>query len=298
MPERGRARFAVAVHGGCGNWPADAGAAALAGVREALAAARSVLASGGPALDAVCAAVVAMEDNPLFNAGTGCALNRDGVAEMDASVMDGSSMRCGGVGALQNVRNPVLVARKVMEDTRHVLLAGPGALAFARAKGFAAYDPVTRGSLAHFRRALAAPGAGAIGDTVGAVARDERGRFAAATSTGGTSLKLPGRIGDSPVPGAGNYATRRGAASATGVGELMLRFLATKSVCDLLEEGATARSAAERVAASLAARNGPSAGIIAVDERCRVGIAHRGGSMPHAWFIEGAARPTARMRCR
>jgi beta-aspartyl-peptidase (threonine type) len=120
------------VHGGCGRWAAKDTARALAGVRAAVVAARRVLADGGRALDAVCAAVVLLEDDPLFNAGTGCVLNRDGIAEMDAAVMVGADLRCGGVAAITRVRNPVLVARRVMEATAHVLLVGAGATAFAR----------------------------------------------------------------------------------------------------------------------------------------------------------------------
>src|SRR6185436_13990724 len=134
--------------------------------------------------DAACAAVVVLEDDPQFNAGTGAVLNRDGEAELDASVMAGNDLRCGGVAAIMRVRNPVLVARRVMEDTPHVLLAGSGALAFARAAGFGDYDPVTRE--ARERHAQAG--------TVGAVARDASGAFAAATSTGGMDMKLPGRV--------------------------------------------------------------------------------------------------------
>jgi beta-aspartyl-peptidase (threonine type) len=285
-------RWAIVVHGGCGRWEAKDTVRALAGVRAATAAGRRVLAAGGSALDAVCAAVVVLEDDPLFNAGTGSVLNRDGDAEMDAAVMTGDGLRCGGVAAIRRVRNPVLVARKVMETTPHVLLAGAGATSFARRHGFGVYDPVTRESLRRFRlrRAIASPG------TVGAVALDAVGRFAAGTSTGGVALKLPGRVGDSPIPGAGNYATPRAAASATGTGELMMRTLATKSVCDLVAAGRTpARAAAEAIHA-LPAHAGQSGAVIALGLRGRIGIAMRGGVMPHAWCIEGVARITARLR--
>jgi beta-aspartyl-peptidase (threonine type) len=285
-------RWAVAVHGGCGRWEAKNTGAALAGVRAAVAVARQVLADGGSALDAVCAAVVALEDDPLFNAGTGSVLNRDGAVEMDASVMTGESLRCGGVAAITRVKNPVLVAQRVMEATPHVLLAGAGATAFARAQGFADHDPVTRESLRRFRlrAAVASPG------TVGAVALDAHGHLAAATSTGGVSLKLPGRVGDSPIPGAGNYATARAAASATGNGELMMRTLAAKTVCDLVAAGRTAQGAAAAAVGALPAGPGESGGMIAVDARGRIGVAMRGGMMPHASCTGRAARITARLR--
>jgi beta-aspartyl-peptidase (threonine type) len=283
-------RWAIVVHGGCGRWrPADT-AAALAGVRAAAAAGRAVLAAGGPALDAVCAAVVVLEDDPLFNAGTGSTLNRDGEAEMDAAVMVGAGLQCGGVAAIRRVKNPVLVARRVMEATPHVLLAGRGALTFAREQGFRDYDPVTRESRARFRRALAARG-----NTVGAVALDTSGVLAAATSTGGIALKLPGRIGDSPIPGAGNYATRHAAASATGQGELMMRALATKQLCDLVAAGRGISVAARAAVGGLPAAPEDAAGLIAVDKAGRVGVAIRGGRMPHAWLAEGAQRVVARL---
>lgn len=284
--------WAIAVHGGCGRWEAKSTAAALAGVRAAAAAARRVLDGGGSALDAVCAAVVVLEDDPLFNAGTGSVLNRDGAAEMDASVMIGAGLRCGGVAAIARVQNPVLVARRVMEATPHVLLAGEGATAFARAHGFADYDPVTRESLRRHRLrvAIASPG------TVGAVAIDAAGRLAAATSTGGVSLKLPGRVGDSPIPGAGNYATPCAAASATGNGELMMRTLAAKSVCDLVAAGRTAQGAAALAIRALPAGAGESGGMIALDARGRVGVAMRGGVMPHAWCSAATPRVGARLR--
>src|SRR5262245_13120904 len=159
---RAMPRYAIVVHGGCGRWDRGDTRAALSGVRVALEAGRKILAGGGSALDAVCAAVVVLEDDPLFNAGTGSTLTRDGEA-----VMVGEGLRCGGVAAIRRVKNPILVARKVMEKTSHVLLAGPGALAFARGEGFRDYDPVTVESRQRFRNARlkAAPQG-----TVGAVA--------------------------------------------------------------------------------------------------------------------------------
>lgn len=286
------ARWAIVVHGGCGRWAPGATADALRGVRAAVSAGRRVLAAGGTALDAVCAAVVALEDDPLFNAGTGAVLNRDGAVEMDASVMTGRDLRAGGVAALARVRNPVLVARKVMEATPHVLLAGAGATEFARAAGFPDYDPVTRASLRRFRLSAAARAPG----TVGAVALDARGHLAAATSTGGVALKHPGRVGDSPIPGAGNYASALAAASATGNGELMMRTLAAKTVCDLVAAGRSAQRAAAAAVRALPAQSGESGGMIALDARGRIGVAMRGGVMPHAWTSAGAARVRARLR--
>lgn len=289
-------RYAIAVHGGCGRWESLHTARALKGVRAAVQVARLILEEGGSALDAVCAAVVVLEDNPLFNAGTGCVLNRDGEAEMDASVMVSEGLMCGGVAAIRRVKNPVLVARRVMEATPHVLLAAAGALDFARSQGFPDYDPITEERLARHRKTLEALEAlRAGGETVGAVACDTSGRYAAATSTGGISMKMPGRVGDSPIPGAGNYARPGVASSATGTGELMMRTLATKSVCDLVAEGRTARSAARKVVSDMALVGDQSAGVIALDDSSRVGIAIRGGVMPHAWLVQGERRISARM---
>ncbi len=275
----------IAVHGGCGRW-ADADARrALRGVRAAAQIGRRMLERGASALDAVCAAVVHLEDDPLFNAGTGSVLNSEGEAEMDASVMVGERCACGGVAALRRVKNPVLVARRVMEITPHVLLAGEGALAFARRCGFeeleAAVPPKRRG--------------GSRGGTVGAVALDARGILAAATSTGGTSMKMPGRVGDSPIPGAGNYANSRAAASATGTGELMMRFLAAKAACDRISAGESAAHAVQSVIETLPLESGQSAALIAVDRSGRAGFFARGGRLPHAWHCAGDSRVRARV---
>jgi L-asparaginase / beta-aspartyl-peptidase len=280
--------YGLVVHGGAGVWDADVRADAVRGVRAAAAVASGILAAGGAAIDAVVAAVVALEDDPLFNAGTGACLNLDGEVEMDAQVMVGEGLWAGGIAALQRVRNPVLVARRVMERTGNVMLSGAGALRFARAMGFDDYDPVTPRSRARWRDRL-----NELGGTVGAVARDTKGRLAGATSTGGVALKLPGRVGDTPVPGAGNYATSFAAAPATGHGELMLRCLATKRVCDWIERGLTAQAAVDRVLAEMADTVGADAGLIAVDRDGRTGVAHGTAQMPFAYLREGDADLTA-----
>lgn len=290
--------IALVVHGGAGRWQEDEAAAALPGVRAAAEAGLSVLRAGGSALDAVTAAVVVLEDDPRFNAGTGSALNLSGDAEMDACVMEGENLRAGAVGALRSVRNPVLVARRVMEDTDHVLLAGEGALRFARTLGFPFHDPVTPRRRADRLKKLEALGRDGRGEhgalrvllekhpglasgTVGAAALDRRGMLAAATSTGGLTLKLPGRLGDTAIPGAGTYATRRAAASATGHGETILRLLLARDACDRIARGDSARDAAEEAIRALAPFGG-DAGIIVVDARGGIGIAHDTEFMPHA----------------
>lgn len=295
--------FALVVHGGAGDWEARDREAALAGVRAGALAGLRVLERGGSALDAVVAAVIVLEDAPLFNAGTGSALNLAGEAEMDACVMDGATRRAGAVGAIRNVRNPVLVARQVMEQSDHVLLAGEGAVRFARELGFAAHDPVTEARRQDHGTRLAAlgePGSRQLpalrlllgkhpalaAGTVGAVALDCSGALAAATSTGGLTLKLPGRIGDTPVPGAGTYATPEAAASGTGHGEIILRLLLTRDACDRVARGEPAQAAAVKAVAALAPHGG-DAGIIVVDGQGRIGVAHDTPAMPHAWCVEG-----------
>lgn len=278
--------FAIAVHGGAGRWPEAERGAAVEGVWRAAEAGWGILAAGGAALDAVTAAVVALEDDPLFNAGTGSVLNAEGEAEMDAGAMDGSTLGSGGVACLRRVRNPVLVARRVLEATDCVLLAGEAATAFAREQGFPDYDPVTVRRRTQWQ-------AGAPG-TVGAVALDTAGRLAAATSTGGREQKRAGRVGDSPIPGAGNYATGHAAISATGMGELMLRTACAKDIADRIARGAAPAEAAAAVLAAIEARFGTPIGVICLDALGRVGIVHGTEAMPHAWRVEGENAVTAR----
>ena len=293
--------WAVAVHGGAGVWRTQDEGRACAGLEAAVAQARAEFDRGGSALDAVVAAVVQLEDDELFNAGTGAVLNRDGEAELDAAVMSGEDLRCGGVAALRGVRNPVLVARRVMEATSHVLLAGEGARRFAREQGFdVAYDPITpRARDAWVARSQASAAhlpPSPAGDTVGAVALDRSGRLAAATSTGGTILKLPGRVGDSPIPGAGNYASTWAACSATGRGELMMRLLAAKTLCDRVQAGAAPQSAADSLLAQMREGLGADAGFILLSSSGEFGFVHGTPAMPHAWQREGASAQ-ARFRC-
>jgi len=284
--------WTILVHGGAGEWQPQDEAGAVAGVMAAVRGAAAGLAAGGGALDAAVAAVAALEDDPLFNAGTGAALNRDGDVEMDASVMCGHDLRCGAVAGLQRVRNPVLVARCVMERTSHVMLAGEGALRFARTEGFADYDPLTqRARDAWLRKRTVS------GGTVGAVALDHHGYLAAATSTGGVTLKLPGRVGDSPIPGAGNYAHAAAACSATGHGELMMRVVAAKDLCDRVWRGEHPQAAVEALLQEMAARVGAEAGFILLSRAGELGVTHGTVSMPHAWWREGEAAPSARVRC-
>ncbi len=302
--------FAIVVHGGAGVCSGEHVQPALCGVREAARVGHGVLAAGGHALDAAVAAVMVLEDDPAFNAGTGSVLNLDGEVEMDAGVMLSEGLRTGNVAALRRVKNPVAVARAVMEQTDHVLLAGEGAGRFARAFGFADHDPIIAERRAGWQRARAAlerrgdaylPRLHALlahhpqlpAGTVGAVALDGQGRIAAATSTGGVTLKLAGRIGDTPLPGAGNYATPDAGVSATGKGELMMRFLTAKAVCDGARTG-DIQAVVDAVLAAMAEQIGRDVGIIALDKRGRVGVGHLTPAMPHAWCV-GTGDPVVRL---
>jgi len=285
-------QWAILIHGGAGEWQPKDEAAAIAGVTAAVRTAADILARGGSALDAAVAAVVVLEDDPLFNAGTGAALNRDGDVEMDASVMCGHDLRCGAVAGLRRVRNPVLAARYVMERTPHVMLVGEGALQFARAEGFVDYDPFTQRAREAWLRKRTPPAG-----TVGAVALDRHGHLAAATSTGGVTLKLPGRVGDSPILGAGNYAHTAAACSATGHGELLMRVVAAKDLCDRVARGEHPQAASESLLREMAAGVGAEAGFILLSRAGDIGVAHGTASMPHAWWREGEPAPSARVRC-
>lgn len=236
--EENEPRWALAVHGGAGSSPsrtdAERNIAKHDGLQRALLAGKEVLAKGGSSLDAVEAAVRILEDDPVFNAGRGAVLNSQGLAELDASIMDGRTRRCGAVASATRTRNPVTVARLVMENTRHVLLGGDGVDAFAIEMGAERVERdyfVTDYQRARLERAKASTGArdaeedaGFRIGTVGCVALDQHGNLAAATSTGGLVNKLYGRIGDSPIVGAGTYADNRTCAiSGTGIGEEFIR---------------------------------------------------------------------------
>ncbi len=284
---------AVAVHGGAGSLDPDdpaardgSGAPRLAGVARAAETAWRILASGGSALDAVEAAVRLLEDDPVFNAGTGACLTAAGDVELDASIMDGETLRCGAVAAVRDVKNPVVLARRVMERSSHVLLAGPGASAFAREMGLPPHDNallVTPAQRARWERLRTEP-ARRGGGTVGAVARDGRGHLAAATSTGGTAMKLPGRVGDTPLIGAGTYADDTlGAVSCTGHGESIIKLTLARQTADLVGRGLGAAEAARTAIRILAERVGGDGGLVVVGGDGAPGFAHNTPVMSRAW---------------
>jgi beta-aspartyl-peptidase (threonine type) len=283
--------WAILVHGGAGEWRAEDEAGAVAGVGLAVGSAMQRLAAGGSALDAAVAAVVALEDDALFNAGTGAVLNRDGDCETDAAVMDGATLRFGAVAAMRNAGRAIEIARAVYDDGEHVLLCAEGAWRFARERGFAPSDPATlitpyaRERWERARDAARVDGAVDPG-TVGAVAIDADGHVAAATSTGGTTYKAPGRIGDTPLCGCGTYADDAGGgASATGHGESMIRATTSLHCVNAMRGGRSAHDAAWQCIDALAARVGGTGGIICIDRDGELGAAHNTPAM--AW---GAGR--------
>lgn len=271
-------RWSFAIHGGAGVIERDSltpeqDAAYRAALHRALEAGQAVLSNGGSAMDAVQAAIQIMEDDPLFNAGRGAVFTAEGRNELDAAMMDGSTLNAGSVAGLTTTRHPIAAARAVMEQSPHVMLIGPGADSFAASVGLEQVDPsffFTERRWQGLERELrrlnlpipprpvgAAPGAMAdlpapplnerkFG-TVGAVALDQQGRLAAGTSTGGMTAKRWGRVGDVPVIGAGTYASNADgcAVSATGSGEYFIRATVARDICVSTREGATVQTAAD-----------------------------------------------------
>jgi len=276
---------AIVVHGGAGIWPADAHDAARAGMEAAIAAGHAVLAAGGDAMAAVEAAVVVLEDDPIFNAGRGAALDERGGVLLDAAIMRGGDRAAGSVAALRGIRNPVRAARAVLEDGRHLMLVGEPASTFARGLGLDTAPEAWFRTEAR-QRAFEA-GDASRGGTVGAVARDARGGLAAATSTGGSARKHPGRVGDSPLVAAGTWADDATAAiSCTGDGEAIIRVALAHEIDALMRHaGLPLGEACERALAGL--RHLGTAGLIAVGAE---GIAtpFTTAAMPRAWRVGGA----------
>lgn len=268
------AKPAVIVHGGAGQIRDDSLPERLDGCKAAALAAWDILAQNGAALDAAEAAVMVLEDNPLFNAGTGSTLNQIGNVEMDAAIMDGYLLRVGAVAAVQRIKNPIKLARRVMEDGRHVILGSEGALMFAREIGFPECSPESL-IVEHERKRWAEKYG-----TVGCVVLDANGKIAVATSTGGIFNKLPGRIGDSPLPGCGTYADDRGGVSCTGLGEAIIRVVLGKTAIDFLAEGIDPNAAARKSLELLEAKTGAQAGLIMIDCHGRIGYARNTTHMP------------------
>jgi L-asparaginase / beta-aspartyl-peptidase len=266
--------FSLIVHGGAWSIPDAALADCRAGIARALERGREVLAKGGSALDAVEAAVIVLEDDVTFDAGIGSHLNRDGRVQLDAIIMDAATLKAGAVAAVERIKNPIRLARKILESSDHVMLAGAGAELFAQENGISLCDPseliIERERTAWLRCREGNHESdfhfGHQHGTVGAVARDPLGGIAAATSTGGTCCKFPGRIGDSPLIGCGCYAdAEAGGVSCTGHGEAIMKIVMAKTAVDLLRNGTTVIAAANECVHLLARRTQSTGGLILLD---------------------------------
>lgn len=304
------------VHGGAWDIPDDAVEVCKAGCHRALAAGWSILSQSGSALDAVEAAVVVLEDDPVFDAGFGSHLNSDGLVECDAIVMDGATLRSGAVATLQHVRNPIRLARRVLENCPHMMLVAEGAERFAAEQGVALCQPEElvaekeRDAWLKCRNSkhAAAHHRGHEQGTVGAVAIDRDGRLFAATSTGGTCCKLPGRVGDSPLIGCGCYAdSEAGGVSCTGYGEAIMKVVMAKTAVDFLRHPAATESnpvpgilptptvpdvasvAARETVQILAKRTHATGGLILLDRDGKPGFAFNTPRMAYGYVAAGGS---------
>lgn len=303
---------AIVVHGGAGTVHPERSKPVMDGVKRAAGRGFEALKKGGTAVDGVMEAVMIMEDDGAFNAGYGSSLNIEKGVEMDASIMDGKALEAGAVTLLKNVKNPVRLARIVMEKTDHVFIGGEGAEKLANLFNLERMNPVTEFRLKAYddQKKVLIEGKSNLPrlaslineqptffecDTVGAIALDKNGNVAAATSTGGYPLKLVGRIGDTPLIGCGNYADNHsGACSATGVGEIAIRLVLAKAVCDYIESGKTPQRAVER-AIKLVNERIPAAyksmGLVALDPRGRIGAAHNSPNLCWAYMTPETKEP-------
>jgi beta-aspartyl-peptidase (threonine type) len=278
---------ALMVHGGAGADPASGRDELRRGIRDAVAAGWALMSQGGGAVDAVEAAVCAMEDNPRFNAGRGSVLTTEGTVEMDASIMEGDGLRNGAVACVTAMRHPISLARLILEDGPHSFFAGEGAMARARALGVPFCDPeelITDTQRKRFESLT--------GGTVGAVALDRRGLIAAATSTGGTAGKLPGRVGDSALIGCGTYAeSTSGGVSCTGDGEAIIRVVLARRTVDILKLAADPMHACQVAVDVLVEEGRGAGGLICIDWKGRLGWAHSTPLMPVGFMSPGHDAP-------
>lgn len=308
MKQNGRpTQIALAVHGGAGTierskMSVEREQEYRAGIEHALRAGRELLGRGGSSLDAVEAVVRVMEDNPDFNAGKGSVFTSAGTNEMDAAIMDGKTLSAGAVALLEHVRNPIVLARTVMEKSKHVMMVGRGAEEFAKRNGIELVDAkyfFTQRRWDELQKAKPAEKSATEGGkkfiiseaeshgTVGAVARDALGNLAAATSTGGTTNKLPGRVGDSPIIGAGTYANNATCAvSCTGDGEFFIRAGVAQRVSALMELGGMSLAEAAERALADAQKLGGTGGLIALDKNGNVSLPFNTSGMYRGYLGE------------
>jgi len=283
---------ALIVHGGAWQIPAEAADACREGCRHALEIGWRILSRGGSAEDAAEAAIVVLEDDPVFDAGTGSHLNRDGGVELDAILMNGATLKSGAIASVQKIRNPIQVARRVLDSSEHSMFVGAGAEKFAEEIGVKLCDPEDL-IVARERSAweLCREGKHVSehhdhqGGTVGAVAVDVHGHLVAGTSTGGTCCKRAGRVGDSPLVGCGCYADEEaGGASCTGWGEAIMRIVMAKAAVDMLRApDASAQLVADACIRLLARRAHGTGGLILLDRNGDAGAAFNTSNM--AWGV-------------
>jgi len=297
----------IIVHGGAGAWdvPKDRAAASMCGVKAAARAGYKFLSEGGSAVDAVEAAVMSLENNPLFNAGTGSILNEDKGIEMDALIMDGSNLKAGGVCSVTNILNPIQLSRVVMDKTEHVLLAGVGALAFAKEMGVqtATYEELhtelaqykydnrigikgTKGPVLEYKDTVQSIHSDKDLGTVGAVAMDKDGHIAVATSTGGMTGKRPGRVGDTPIIGGGMYADDSiGGVSCTGHGEAISKVCLAYRILQSMSSGtSTEQACTDGVQHMQEKVGGVGAGVIVIDKEGQPSYSFNTGGMAWAYI--------------
>ena len=311
---------AIIVHGGAWDIPPELHAEHLAGCQAAAAMGWAILEAGGPALEAVEAAIRVMEDHPVFDAGRGSHLNADGVVELDAGMMDGRTLRAGAVAAVKRIANPITLARCVLHQSEHVFLTGEGAERFAAEAGVPLCDPAAL-VVARERRLWeerrrtndprpsafgqgaveqrAATGPDSASDTVGAVALDAAGNLAVGNSTGGTFYKHPGRVGDTPLIGCGFYADNlMGAAACTGWGEQIMKTVLAKTAVDQIALLGSATDAANVAIAYFRHRVSGLGGVICISPEGQIGFAHSTPYLAHAYRGEGMPDVVAALKKR
>lgn len=291
----------LAIHGGAGTILRSSMTTELQteyeqGLQDALDAGYKVLQAGGSAVDAVQAAVVSLEDFPLFNAGKGAVFNNAGAHEMDASIMDGSNLKAGASSGTSNVKNPVLLARAIMDNSEHVLLCGKGAEQFAKQQGLAFADDAYFYNQHRYEQWQQALKEDIISldhndkkfGTVGAVALDKQGNLAAATSTGGMTNKKFGRMGDSPIIGAGTYANNNTCAiSCTGHGELFIRTVVAYDISCLMEyKGLSLQEACDIVVHDKLVKIGGEGGLVAIDKHGNICLPFNSEGMYRGYATE------------
>lgn len=293
--------MSLIVHGGAGDIPQATWSLYLEGCKQAVETGWKILRGGGRALEAVQAAIVILEDNPAFDAGIGSVLNRDGVVEMDAGIMEGEHLQAGACAGVTRVKNPIRLARAILESENTFMVAR-GAEKFAEANGLEMIPPeafVVEEEVRRWRGFLTQPPPVEElfhGDTVGCVAVDRDGNVAAGTSTGGRDFKMPGRVGDSPLIGCGYYADNRGGgASTTGWGEGITRLVLCKWVVDELARGREPAVAARDAVRLLQARLNGAGGVIIADRSGLVADWHNTKAMARAWIREEDERIIAKI---